>query len=115
MCGSAPGHWPSGFFFFKHSSPLLHMEQLLRTRYMWSFPMFAATGREYWYWCRSFSIALHTFLYTRVSGLEGTLRLLLPGRIYGCSTRHLVVLIFLALVPLTRGSDDRAVKLATGW
>ena len=38
--------WPSGFFFFKHSSPLLHMEQLLRTRYMWSFPMFAATGRE---------------------------------------------------------------------
>ena len=43
MCGSAPGH---PFFFFKHSSPLLHMEQLLRTRYMWSFPMFAATGKE---------------------------------------------------------------------
>ena len=44
MSGSAPGH--PVFFIFKHSSPLLHLEQLLRTRYMWSFPMFAATGRE---------------------------------------------------------------------
>ena len=41
--GSAPGH---PIFFFKHSSPLLLTEQLLRTRYMWSFPMIAATGRE---------------------------------------------------------------------
>ena len=44
----------------------------------------------------------------------GTLRLLLPGRIYGCSTRHLVVLIFLALVPLTRGTDDWSMKLTAG-
>ena len=44
----------------------------------------------------------------------GTLRLLLPGRIYGCSTRHLVVLIFLALVPLTRGTDDIGIGIGIG-
>jgi hypothetical protein len=36
--------WPSGFYLYKHSSLLLDTEQLLHTRYMWSFPMIAAVG-----------------------------------------------------------------------
>ena len=43
---------------------------------------------------RSFSIAIRVFNAVRVSLRGGTLRLLLPGRIYGCSTCHLIVLIF---------------------